>query len=61
MSYSFRLPEEDPTCECRYDEVRDRMDRKDCLFHWDLVENPEPADVVPAAQPGSVEKENRKL
>jgi len=28
MSYSFRLPGEDPTCECKYDALRDRMDRE---------------------------------
>lgn len=44
MSYSFRLPEEDPVCECRYDEVHDRMDRDDCPFHCDMVDDPEPAD-----------------
>lgn len=43
MSYSFRLPEEDPICECRYDEVHDRMDREDCPFHCDMVDDPEPA------------------
>ena len=30
-------PEEPPTCECKYDEVRDEMDRDDCAFHRDLV------------------------
>ena len=36
MSYSFRLPEEDPVCECKYDEAHDRMNREDCLFHSNL-------------------------
>lgn len=39
MSYSLRLPEEDPVCECKYDTVHDRMDREDCPFHWDFVED----------------------
>lgn len=43
MSYSLRLPEEDPICECRYDEVHDRMDREDCPFHCDMTDDPEPA------------------
>jgi hypothetical protein len=47
MNYSFRLPEEDPICECKYDEACDRMDRKDCLFHCDLADDPEPSDKVP--------------
>jgi hypothetical protein len=25
-------------CECRYDEVHDRMDREDCCLHCDLEE-----------------------
>jgi hypothetical protein len=43
MSYSFRLPEEDPVCECKYDEAHDRMDREDCPFHYDLADDEEPA------------------
>jgi hypothetical protein len=31
-------PEEPPTCECKYDETRDEMDREDCAFHCDLVD-----------------------
>ena len=40
MSYSFRLPEEEPICECRWDEIRQRMDRDDCHFHFDVPEEP---------------------
>jgi hypothetical protein len=29
-------PEWPLVCECKYDEVRDRMDRDDCLFHCDI-------------------------
>lgn len=43
MSYSFRIPEEEPICECRWDEARQRMDREDCVFHANLPE--EPAEV----------------
>jgi len=32
----MREPEEEPVCECRYDEARDVMDRDDCPFHCDL-------------------------
>jgi hypothetical protein len=39
MSYSFREPEEHEVCECKYDEIRDRMDRDDCPFHCDLVDD----------------------
>jgi hypothetical protein len=40
MSYSMRLAEEPPECECRYDEARDEMDRDDCPFHCDLPGEP---------------------
>ena len=36
MSYSLRLPEEPPECECQYDVARDEMDRDDCHFRCDL-------------------------
>ena len=39
MSYSFLEPEWPAFCECKYDEVRDEMDREDCPFHCDLVDN----------------------
>jgi len=38
MSFSFREPEEPCVCECKYDALRDRMDRDDCPFHCDLVD-----------------------
>jgi hypothetical protein len=47
MSYSFRLPEEEPICECKYNEVHDRMDRDDCPFHCDMVENSEQESQAP--------------
>ena len=51
MSYSFRLPEEDQICECKYDAVRDRMDREDCPFHCDVTDDPA-ADEGRAEPPG---------
>jgi hypothetical protein len=38
MSWSMMEPEEPPICECKYDEARDEMDRGDCRFHYDLVD-----------------------
>ena len=37
MSYSFREPEWPAVCECKYDEAHDEMDREDCPFHCDLM------------------------
>jgi hypothetical protein len=57
MSYSFRLPEEDPICECKYDEVRDRMDRDDCHFHCEMVDESDaevPAERKPPTSARSV-------
>ena len=48
MSYSFREPEEPPVCECRYDEIHDRMDREDCPFHCDIVDDAPEIQVLPA-------------
>ena len=38
MSWSMIEPEEAPICECTYDDARDEMDREDCAFHCDLVD-----------------------
>jgi hypothetical protein len=38
MSYSFQEPEGPPVCECRYDEVRDEVDRGNCQLHCDMEE-----------------------
>lgn len=38
MSYSFLEPEWPAYCECKYDEARDEMDREDCPFHCDQVD-----------------------
>lgn len=40
MSFNMLEPEEEPCCECWYDETRDRMDREDCPFHWGLTDEP---------------------
>jgi len=45
VSYSFREPEWPAVCECRYDEVRDEMDREDCPFHCDASDRPAEAAV----------------
>ena len=39
MSYNFLEPEWPAVCECKYDGVRDEMDREDCPFHVDLVDD----------------------
>ncbi|MGD1095246.1 MAG: hypothetical protein ABSB35_25050 [Bryobacteraceae bacterium] len=39
MTWSLLEPDEPPICECKYDEVRDEMDREDCPFHCDLVDS----------------------
>jgi hypothetical protein len=44
MSFSMLEPEEEPICECRYDEARDVMDREDCPFHCDLVDDEDTAE-----------------
>jgi len=46
MSYSFREPEEPAVCECKYDDIGDRMDCEDCPFHCDLVEDPPEIEVL---------------
>ncbi len=38
MSYRMEEREWPPVCDCRYDEVHDRMDRKDCCLHYDTEE-----------------------
>ncbi len=47
MSYNFREPEEPTVCECKYDEIHDRMDRDDCPYHGDRVEE----EPIPVAEP----------
>ena len=39
VSYSFREPEWPAVCECKYDEIRDEMDREDCSFHCDVTDD----------------------
>ena len=39
MSWSLIEPEEPLGCECKYDAERDEMDREDCPFHCDAVED----------------------
>ena len=47
MSYSFREPEDPAVCECKYDANHDRMDRDDCPYHCDLLEE----EPMPGAEP----------
>ena len=56
MSYSMLLPEEEPICECRYDEARDAMDRDDCPFHCDIVDEIDTAEdsTVERRQPAAI-------
>jgi len=51
MSYSFREPEEPAICECKYDDIRDRMDREDCPFHCDLVDDAAETEARTAKRP----------
>ena len=56
MSYSFREPEEPTICECKYNQIRDRMDREDCPFHCDLADDaPEMEVPGPERKPSAVE------
>ncbi len=48
MSWSMIEPEDHPVCECTYDETRDEMDREDCAFHCDLVDEVSKQDAHPA-------------
>jgi len=32
-------------CECKYDEFHDRIDREDCPFHADLIDDEPKMDV----------------
>jgi len=43
MSFNMLEPEEEPVCECWYDETLDRMDREDRPFHWELTDEPRAA------------------
>jgi hypothetical protein len=42
MNWSMLEPDDPPVCECKYDEARDVMDREDCPFHCDLVDEVQP-------------------
>ncbi len=63
VSYSLREPEWEAVCECRYDEARDKMDRGDCPFHYDLVDDaPEAVRqhdrsfIIPALDPDELDR-----
>ena len=50
MSYTFLEPEWPAVCECKYDEARDEMDREDCPFYCDLVDNAAEEEVQTATR-----------
>jgi hypothetical protein len=58
VSYSMQEPEWAPVCECKYDEVHDRMDREDCVLHCDMVDDPEPplANQITFKKPATIAK-----
>jgi hypothetical protein len=47
VSYSMREPPWEPTCECKYDEARDEMDREDCPFHCDQTDDVREVELQP--------------
>ena len=53
MSYSFRIPEDDTVCECKYDPVLDRMDWDDCRFHCEIADAPAKAEAADRKQAAS--------
>jgi hypothetical protein len=53
MSYSLREPEWPAVCECKYNEVRDEMDREDCPFHCHLTDDRSEDKIqLPRRRPG---------
>ena len=38
-------PDDPLVCDCRYDNARDEMDREDCPFHRDLIDEADAAEV----------------
>jgi hypothetical protein len=58
VSYSFREPEWPAVCECKYDEARDEMDRDDCPFHCDLMDNAAKAEVQTATRKRPAQKDD---
>ena len=64
MSYSMQEPEWEPVCECRYDEVHDRMDREDCFFHCDMEEevaSQEPDRAQEAGRGRQAQRQKRRM
>ena len=53
MSFSFQEPDWPPVCECRYDEVRDEIDRGNCQLHCDSEEVSQLPEEHATAQPAS--------
>jgi hypothetical protein len=54
-------PDWPPFCECKYDEVHDRVHREDCLLHCAMEDDPEPAEnqIVPK-KPAAIAKRDKE-
>jgi hypothetical protein len=62
VSYSIQEPEWPSVCECKYDEVHDRMDREDCLLHSDIEEEPPfpVEDQIAIKKPATIAKRDKE-
>jgi hypothetical protein len=57
----MREPEWPLVCECKYDEVRDKMDRDDCLLHCDMEDDLSPTqeNSIALKKPATIRKRGR--
>ncbi len=62
MSYSMQEPEWPPVCECKYDEIHDRVDREECLLHDDMEEkiSPPPENRITFKKPPTIAKHTKE-
>jgi len=62
VSYSMQEPDWPPVCECKYDEVQDRVDREDCLLHCNMEDeiSPPPARHIAFKKPAKIAKRNKE-
>jgi hypothetical protein len=61
VSYSMQEPEWPAVCECKYEEVHDRMDREDCLLHGDMAETiPAAREPIGFKKPATIAKRNKE-
>jgi hypothetical protein len=58
----MREPEWPLVCECKYDEVRDKMDRDDCRLHCDIEDDVSLPRESPNVlkKPATIEKRDEK-